>query len=1137
MSHTASLDDALDNAVDTVFQAGKLLKLHLKNAQPALYSDLNPFHCMLIIENNEQWQKLALQRAYQTICESVYEQLSAGVAISSLLNPSSATIQVREPTSSVKDAVGNFLKCLEEPMKGYLKEDRLPKWTLPESALAGLDEYERTDILAHLHSLGIPARSDSPQCPDMLLHNLGKIVDGEVLGSIEKIFGHEEPCMLLSTSGSGKTRTILEGLTRHWGFYFMCANDDSGIGSSDLSSMINEGLPCDDKFTSNLKLVKPEDLSTRLMCNRTIAGQHFFEILLARLAIFSTYLEAVFAANAEICLDNPKKTWLILQLKPHLGDISDIFNDLSKILYKLHAPKEDLAIVAQHFATQIFELLHERDNDLIDLALVMDESQAAAVTYDSGFMSGPDIDINSKVTLLSNRSYRPVLREIVREWLNAKYIRNRHLRTKLIITGTGLEKDAVKDAIASSALKGSKFYTTYITDSLDDRHVHRRYIEEYFPRKLLQQPVRFEHLFDRIRHWLRGRYRFTAEYISLLLRDGFRRPHTVLNCFINAAIGCQPTDMCEEFMHAERRFLGTIPEIRNFPFDFSRLTEMKRGRSPLVANLIQYVYKYFMTSMPPFAFTAREIEFVKHGFARYTVKTDDVVQMEGASEEVLPIPTIHISEPLILLALTLWANRNHDLWIIGPLHYVLTTEITNHDVVKGNGLEKYVAYYFATVLARKEGCRLGEILHFHGRTKLMNSTAKLVAVNVLRNGRDTDESIDDYSSATILNKLNVVPPAPTKGDVISEGAFISCTAETNVPDLSHCTSVLGRKTQQPEEVLNWLLFRHRNAICFPDNHFGPDLIFVLKLLDPEPTYIWVVVQCKLRLSTKTLSKKSVQDSLNTLAPTKFYVDKNREPYSPQSLPMLPERTLEAMSFLPHRNTELAGPYSVLRVICPFPAPVELNRIPSQDDEEDEDEDDEDIGKKREEGGQSVTDAGRKFSLCTDPDDLGHPLATLNIEKMINAMDQFIPENKLAAILGEKGQKVEYAAALANKRAIALDKEARQYIDQRKLTKAKGINEAVKRTRGSSKKRIERKKSTAGTAKDGAIGKADTKRKRKSTVSTRQPAESGSHALSTGNAEKKRKRTTSANSVAETELAQRNAGTMKLRTLPQKSRRP
>ncbi|KAH7881372.1 uncharacterized protein C8R40DRAFT_1065057 [Lentinula edodes] len=1036
MSHLASPNSTSRTTAEAIYNAGISLQLNLEKAQPALYCDLDPLDCLNIIRSNEYWRKLALQQEHGIIFEAVYEQLNAGVTISSLLNPSSAT--VRHPTLRVEDVVEDFLKSMEEPMKGYLKENRLPEWTLPESALAGLNERERQDVLAHVRSLGIPARSNSPQCPDMLLHNLGKIIDGELLESIKKIFENEEPCLLLSTSGSGKTRTILEGLTRHWGFYFVCARDDNGLGSSDLSSMINDGLTGDENFTLDLSSVEHKDSSTFLTRNRSIARQHFFEVFLARLVIFTAYLEAVFGpdAPARSESDNYKKMWLILQLKPHLGGVPDIFDDFSKTLYEIHAPQKDLAHVAQRCAHRIVQLL--RDN----LAIVMDESQIAAVTHDLAFKSGPDDPTPIEHSTGSTGVFRPVLREIQ-----------------------------------------GNFYSTYITHTLDDCDAHRRYVEKYFPLKLVKS-LEFEHLFDRIRHWLRGS--------------------------------------------------NTVPANRY-------LTEMKRGKSPLVANLIQYVYKYFMTSMPPFAFTAKEIEFVKYGFARYTIKDEDVIQMEGAFQQedsVLLVPTIHISEPLILLALALWANRNHNLWIIGPLHYVLTTEITNHDVVKGNGLEKYIAYYFATVLARKEGCRLGEILHFHGRTKLMNSTAKLVAVNVLRNGRDMDESIDDYSSATILNKLNVVPPAPTKGDVISEGAFISCTAETNVPDLSHCTSVLGRQTQQPEEVLNWLLFRHRNAICFPDNHFGPDLIFVLKLLDPKPTYIWVVVQCKLRLSTKTLSKKSVQDSLNTLAPTKFYIDKNGEPYSPKSLPMLPERTLEAMSFLPHRNTELAGPYSVLRIICPFPAPMELDRIPSQDDEEeDEDEDDEDIGQKREEGGQIVTDAGRKFSLCTDPDDLGHPLATLNIEKMINVMDQFIPENKLAAILAEKGQKVEYAAALANKRAIALDKEARQYIDQRKLTKAKGINEAVKRTRGSSKKRIERKKSTAGTAKDGAIGKADAKRNRKSTVSTRQPVESGSHALPTGNAEKKRKRTTSANSVAETELAQRNAGTMKLRTLPQKSRRP
>ncbi|KAJ3924192.1 MAG: hypothetical protein NXY57DRAFT_879172, partial [Lentinula lateritia] len=112
----------------------------------------------------------------------------------------------------------------------------------------------------------------------------------------------------------------------------------------------------------------------------------------------------------------------------------------------------------------------------------------------------------------------------------------------LIITGTGLERTTVKDAIASSVLKQRNFYSTYITNSLDDRKAHRCYLEEYLPPQFVQQSLQFEHFFDRIRHWLRGRYRFTAEYISLLLQDGFRRPHTVLNCFINAAIGCQPTD-------------------------------------------------------------------------------------------------------------------------------------------------------------------------------------------------------------------------------------------------------------------------------------------------------------------------------------------------------------------------------------------------------------------------------------------------------------------------------------------------------------------------------------------------------------------------------------------------------------------
>lgn len=87
----------------------------------------------------------------------------------------------------------DFLKSLEEPMKGYIQENRLPEWTLPETALVGLNESERADIVAYVHSLAIPARSDNPQRPDMLLHNLGKLADSEVADSIKRIFEIQEP--------------------------------------------------------------------------------------------------------------------------------------------------------------------------------------------------------------------------------------------------------------------------------------------------------------------------------------------------------------------------------------------------------------------------------------------------------------------------------------------------------------------------------------------------------------------------------------------------------------------------------------------------------------------------------------------------------------------------------------------------------------------------------------------------------------------------------------------------------------------------------------------------------------------------------------------------------------------------------
>ena len=43
-----------------------------------------------------------------------------------------------------------------------------------------------------------------------------------------------------NTSGSGKTRRLLEGLTKSWGLYFVAARDNNGVGVNDLEAALGD---------------------------------------------------------------------------------------------------------------------------------------------------------------------------------------------------------------------------------------------------------------------------------------------------------------------------------------------------------------------------------------------------------------------------------------------------------------------------------------------------------------------------------------------------------------------------------------------------------------------------------------------------------------------------------------------------------------------------------------------------------------------------------------------------------------------------------------------------------------------------------------------------------------------------------
>jgi hypothetical protein len=44
--------------------------------------------------------------------------------------------------------------------------------------------------------------------------------------------------LFVNTSGSGKTRLLLEGLCKHWGFYFTCVREREELGSRDLGQAL-----------------------------------------------------------------------------------------------------------------------------------------------------------------------------------------------------------------------------------------------------------------------------------------------------------------------------------------------------------------------------------------------------------------------------------------------------------------------------------------------------------------------------------------------------------------------------------------------------------------------------------------------------------------------------------------------------------------------------------------------------------------------------------------------------------------------------------------------------------------------------------------------------------------------------------
>ncbi|KAF9552856.1 hypothetical protein CPC08DRAFT_822630 [Agrocybe pediades] len=659
----------------------------------------------------------------------------------------------------VQDEIEALLTELQPNLTKLVVGDiSLPVWMPSNEAL---DQ----ETISHLTNLRIPCLKGKP---NLLLHDLGSFSRDELLGKrLRNIFMANNHTFLVNTSGSGKTRLLLEGLCENWGFYFTSLVDSSLLGSSDVQNSIKVHVPDSPRFRSILPPAGSAGYEGALKTNREIASRIFRRIFLARLIIFNLFAETMTKSIKENggVAEDPRvymARWLLLQLRPSFvhPQVWDIFDELS---FKLSgAPDSFINSKTKSLLTNVRTLcsnissgsssttsqMSTSDTAQTPLFCVLDEAQHAATQHNTSFRSD------------QNNAHRPILREIVKAWEGQSFGQG----VFMVVAGTGISKDVVDQAMASAIMKDSKYRWCSDTGAFDCKEVQQRYLQKYLPRRLLQSDAGIR-LLERVWYWLHGRHRFTAGYVAELLLNGFSRPHGLLNAYIQHFTDFSVTDGT---LLIKQESTDSLPVLSQYKLDFSKL----KKNSDMLSTIHQLTTHYLMRSVLPVTLGNDEATYVEYGFARF---------LDSDTARVA------VDEPLVLLAATRWINTHHQ-----TSYKFFSKQINSHDP-KSNGFENYIAFCLDLVFSTKR--KINQVFSFNGTPPAWsNLEAELVSLH------RTDLS------------------------VIEEGAV-------RHSQFSGPSVTLGANAKSPEETTQWLSHQSYAPICFPHISMGPDLLFVLRLSD------------------------------------------------------------------------------------------------------------------------------------------------------------------------------------------------------------------------------------------------------------------------------------------------------------------
>jgi hypothetical protein len=345
--------------------------------------------------------------------------------------------------------------------------------------------------------------------------------------------------VLTNTSGSGKTRLILDGLCRHWGFYFVANQGPDGIGSRDFSTIMDMDNSAGYKLAQSQKMTN----SDAMQHMKEKAHHRLRQLLLARFILLKLFVEVARSNGGNLHEKNYRRAWVLLQILPMQIFDEDIFVTMSDTL-RLQGFDDSVKAIKKHF----------RDlQDILGLAMdsaigklkkspfycVLDESQLLTSARMGEFMSG------------DGTLPRPLMREVYHIWNDVLPPE----QMLLICSGTGINYQSLYESVASGALT-IPYHLCNDIGAFADRDAQTKYIQYY----LGERPgLSWRAFLDRAWGWCRGRYLFessrgfwslititryrsTAALIGFILMSGYQSPHTVLNRYVKAFTNFAPTD-------------------------------------------------------------------------------------------------------------------------------------------------------------------------------------------------------------------------------------------------------------------------------------------------------------------------------------------------------------------------------------------------------------------------------------------------------------------------------------------------------------------------------------------------------------------------------------------------------------------